>query len=72
MLIVYRSFLFVATTSCFRVSPVLAVIGICPLADIRNCPEMVNSVTERDWTLDLVRSLPQLRSQAGALYARVI
>jgi hypothetical protein len=34
----------------------MMVIGICPLADIRNCPKTANSVTESDWTLDLMRS----------------
>ena len=43
----------------------MAVIGICPLADIRNCPKTVNSVTGRDWTLDLVRSLSAVDTADG-------
>ena len=40
-------------------------IGIGPMADTRNCPKMANSVTKRDWTLDLVRSLSVLRDRAS-------
>jgi hypothetical protein len=32
----------------FWLGGVLAVIAICPLAAIRNCPEAVSTVTESD------------------------